>query len=103
MRLPVREFIRRFLTHVPPRDFHRIRHFGLLANCHRKAKLALCRRLLGMPPPQPATDPPPDCRDRFEQLAGESLQQCPACRRGLMLCVETFEPGTQPPLPDDTS
>ena len=103
MRLPAQEFMRRFLTHVLPRDFHRIRHFGLLANCHRKKKLALCRRLLRMPLPQSATDPPPDCRDLFEQLTGESLQQCPACRRGLMVCVEIFGPGAQPPLPEDTS
>ena len=101
MTLPAEEFMRRFLTHVLPRDFHRIRHFGLLANCHRKKKLALCRRLLGMPPP--ATDPPPDYRDLFQQLTGESLDRCPACRRGLMVCVETFEPGAQPPLPEDTS
>ena len=101
MRLPAEEFIRRFLMHVLPRDFHRIRHFGLLANCHRKKKLALCRRLLGLP--APATDPPPDCRDLFQQLTGESLDQCPACRRGLMACVETFEPGAEPPRPEDTS
>ena len=95
MRLPAEEFIRRFLMYVLPRDFHRIRHFGLLANCHYKKKLALCRRLLGMPPP--------DYRDRFERLTGESLEQCPACRRGLMVCVETFEPGAEPPRPEDTS
>ena len=101
MRLPAEEYIRRFLMHVLPCDFHRIRHFGLLANCHRKKKLALCRRLLGMPPP--ATDAPPDYRDHFERLTGESLYQCPACRRGLMVCVETFEPDAEPPLLEDTS
>ena len=101
MTLPAEEFMRRFLTHVLPRDFHRIRHFGLLANCHRKKKLALCRRLLGMPPP--AADPPPAYRDLFQRLTGEALDQCPACRRGHVVCVETFEPGAQPPLPEDTS
>ena len=55
-----------------------------------------------MPPPQPASDLPPDYRDRFEQLTGESLDQCPACRRGLMVCVDTFEPGAEPPRPEDT-
>ena len=103
MSLPAEEFIRRFLQHVLPRDFHRIRHFGLLASRHRTAKLALCRRLLGMPAGEPATEPPPDYRDRFEQLTGESLRQCPACRRGLMLCVETFQPAAPPPVPEDTS
>ena len=67
------------------------------------AKLALCRQLLGMPGAAPATEPPPDYRDRFERLSGEILRQCPACRLGLMLCVETFMPGTQPPVPEDTS
>ena len=45
--------------------------------------------------PQPTTDPPPDYRKRFEQLSGDSLRQCPAGRSGLMLCMETFEPGTR--------
>ena len=45
------EFIRRFLLHVLPSGFHRIRHFGFLANGHRAGKLALCRRLLAAPPP----------------------------------------------------
>ena len=50
-----------------------------------------------MPPAERTTEPPPDNRDRFEQLTGESLRQCPACRHGRMLCVETFEPGAQHP------
>ena len=56
-----------------------------------------------MPPPQPASDPPPDYRDRFEQLTGESLDLCPACRRGLMVCVETILPAAEAPQPEDTS
>ena len=84
MTLTAEEFIRRFLLHVLPPDLHRIRHFGFLASRHRKQKLALCRRLLGMPPPEPATEPPPDYRDRFEELTGSSLRQCSACRCGLL-------------------
>ncbi len=53
MTLPADEFIRRFLQHIVPDGFHRIRHFGFLANRHRAAKLALCRRLLAAPPPEP--------------------------------------------------
>ena len=49
--LSAEEFMRRFLLHVLPRGFHRIRHCGFLGSCHRQRKLALCRRLLGMPPP----------------------------------------------------
>ena len=51
------EFIRRFLIHVLPDGFHRIRYFGFLGNCQRARKLALCRELLGMAPAGPA-DPP---------------------------------------------
>jgi hypothetical protein len=45
------EFIRRFLMHVLPDGFHRIRYFGFLGNCHRARKLERCRELLGMTPP----------------------------------------------------
>ena len=51
MTLDADEFIRRFLLHTLPDGFHRIRHYGFLANGHRAAKLALCRRLLAAPPP----------------------------------------------------
>ena len=46
MRLAAGEFMRRFLLHVLPDGFHRIRHYGLFANGHRADKLALCRKLL---------------------------------------------------------
>src|SRR5450631_205975 len=67
------EFMRRFLIHVLPDGFHRIRYFGFLSNCQRARKLALCRELLGMEPPAPA-DPAADFRDRFEALTGRSLR-----------------------------
>jgi hypothetical protein len=64
MTLEAGEFIRRFLIHTLPPGFQRIRHFGFLANCHRKAKLALCRQLLLSPvlellpkPPKPERPP----------------------------------------------
>src|SRR5687767_7813166 len=50
MRLPAGEFMRRFLLHVLPDGFHRIRHYGLFANSHRAAMLARCRELLDVPP-----------------------------------------------------
>ena len=53
MTLPADEFIRRFLQHTVPDGFHRIRHLGFLANCHRAEKLSLCRELLAVPPPEP--------------------------------------------------
>jgi hypothetical protein len=58
MTLAAQEFIRRFLIHVLPKGFQRIRHYGFLANCCRGRKLALCRQLLRMPPHEP------DCTSR---------------------------------------
>ena len=57
MTLPTDEFIRRFLLHVLPRGFHRIRHYGLLASGGRRDNLARARELLAVPP-TPPTEPP---------------------------------------------
>jgi hypothetical protein len=54
MTLPVEEFLRRFLLHLLPRGFVRIRHFGFLANCRRALSLPLCTHLLGSDQPNPA-------------------------------------------------
>ena len=84
------EFIRRFLIHVLPDGFRRIRYFGFLGNGHRARKLALCRELLRMAPAAPAK-PPADYRDRYQALTGMSLRQCPHCLTGTMVvtgCIE---------------
>ena len=94
------EFIRRFLIHVLPDGFHRIRYYGFLGNCHRARKLERCRELLGMTPPAPA-DPPADYRDRFEALTGRSLRECPHCRTGVMVVIGCIaRPGIGQPVPD---
>jgi hypothetical protein len=80
------EFIRRFLIHVLPDGFHRIRYFGFLGNCQRVRKLTLCRELLGMTPAA-LGDPPADYRDRFEALTGTSLRECPHCHTGIMVVI----------------
>ncbi|MGO8337739.1 transposase, partial [Rhizobium ruizarguesonis] len=61
MTLDAHEFIRRFLLHTVPDGFHRILHYGLLANGHRQLKLDLCRSPLDVPPPveEPDAKPPP--------------------------------------------
>jgi hypothetical protein len=97
MNLAAEEFIRRFLLHVLPDGFQHIRSYGLLANRYREVKLARCRQLLGTP--TPACEEPAeklDYRERFEQLTGQSLRDCPVCGRGHMLCIETFPAGTLP-------
>jgi hypothetical protein len=94
------EFIRRFLIHVLPDGFHRIRYFGFLGNAHRARKLALCRVLLRMAPAAPA-EPPADYRDRYEALTGLSLRQCPHCLTGTMVVVGCIErPRVCQPVPD---
>ena len=91
MTLAADEFIRRFLLHVLPLGFHRIRYYGFLGHRYRYEKLARCQHLLGMTPPEVARDaptPPKDYRDRYEELTGTSLRDCPACHQGRMRVVE---------------
>ena len=108
MTLAAGEFIRRFLLHVLPPGFHRIRYYGLLGNRHRQEKLDQCRRLLDMSlatPTQPDTAAPADYRDRYEALTGQSLHHCPICRRGRMILIEQLPPARvpEPPACLDTS
>jgi len=89
MTLDAHEFIRRFLLHVLPDGFQRIRHYGLLGNRGRQAKLARCRQLLDTPPPPPPVLAPlADPHDRYQALTGRSLHICPACSAGAMRRVE---------------
>ncbi len=105
MTLDAQEFIRRFLLHVLPSGFQRIRHYGLLANCHCEAKLKRCRELLQAPAPEiPATpEEPTDYRDRYERLTGVSLHDCPHCGGGQMICIETLLPGNLARAPPPTA
>jgi hypothetical protein len=83
MTLSADEFIRRFLLHTLPDGFHRIRHYGFLANGCRSAKLALCRALLSVPPPVTGdVDRPSD---------GADFERCPVCG-GAMITVHTLSP-----------
>ncbi len=81
MTLATDEFIRRFLLHVLPRGFHRIRHYGLLAGSARKASLARARELLNVAPP-PEDDTPEEPAD--------FRPPCP-CLGGRMIVIETIE------------
>ncbi len=83
MTLTADEFIRRFLSHSLPAGFQRIRYYGLFANCHRAARLELCRRLLT----SPCHDLLPragDYRDFYLALTGVNLRLCPRCRAPLL-------------------
>jgi hypothetical protein len=82
MALAVDEFLRRFLLHVLPPGFMRIRHFGILANRARRATLAQCRQALGHPP---ADDTPPEpVTVLMHRLTGVDFSRCPLCGEGRM-------------------
>ena len=87
MTLGAHEFIRRFLLHVLPKGFQRIRHYGFLANGHRKAKLALIRRLLDVTPPEPATTDTP--KDEPATATSDTTPPCPCCG-GPMRIIEVL-------------
>jgi hypothetical protein len=90
MRLASSEFIRRFLMHVLPEGFHRIRHYGLLASANRKVNIAKIRNLFGAEPL--AQSEPPDA-DAVPPLT--LREPCPDCG-GAMRIVETFRRGERP-------
>src|SRR5215813_8447716 len=86
MCLDVGEFMRRFLLHVLPSGFHRIRHYGLFANGHRTDKLALCRNLLDLP------SVPTDCKnddDNSPNTPSHEPRPCPCCG-GRMIIIEIW-------------
>ncbi|NCF83630.1 MAG: IS91 family transposase [Proteobacteria bacterium] len=97
MTLDAPEFIRRFLLHSLPDGFHRIRHYGFLANGHRVAKLALVRRLLDQNPPEKIRRGG-DYRQRLRDLMGIDLGRCPCCG-GAMHIIDILPRPRSPPDP----
>ena len=98
MTLPTHEFIRRFLMHVLPKGFHRIRHYGFLANGQRAANLDLARKLLHVPTEPDAPEPKESQPAESEPDYRASHQPCLACG-GIMVVIETFGPGQAPRRP----
>lgn len=88
MTLDACEFIRRFLLHVLPSGFVKIRHYGFLSNRFRREKLALARRLLGVEKSAaPAPEEVPAVNDTTAATA-DAVKTCPACDQGVMVVVE---------------
>ena len=90
MTLTTSEFIRRFLSHVLPKGFHRIRYYGLLAKSSCAENLARARQLLAVPKPQVLTD-----NDGGPTQPSTTAHPCPCCG-GRMIIIEAFAPGCQP-------
>jgi hypothetical protein len=91
------EFIRRFLLHVLPASFRRIRHFGFLANACRATKLVRIRTALDLPEPTPVCEPA-DYRERYAVLTGQRLDLCPCCG-GRMIEIGQTPPAARPSSP----
>jgi hypothetical protein len=90
MTLSGEEFLRRFLLHVLPERFVRIRYFGLFANRHREQKVALCRSLLpGPPAPKLEAE---TWQARLQRLTGIDPLVCTACGQPTMRCIEPLAP-----------
>jgi hypothetical protein len=87
MKLAAGEFMRRFLLHVLPEGFHRIRHYGLFANGHRADKLTLCRKLLDVYSPQNNSD---NGVENDQPTPSFEPPPCPCCG-GRMKTIEAFD------------
>ena len=93
MTLKADEFIRRFLLHVLPHRYVRIRHFGLLANRRRKDNMALCRELIdGCKTGTKEKEKPETWQDQLLRICGIDINICPICKKGTMVMVELLFP-----------
>ncbi|MFQ5684820.1 MAG: IS91 family transposase [Candidatus Binatia bacterium] len=100
-KLPVEEFIRRFLLHVLPRRFMRIRRFGFFAN-HSKKPLSRCRQLLGLNPDPPAITKK-STHQLMLQLTGIDITRCPRCKTGTLVFLARLPACKSDPAPWDSS
>jgi hypothetical protein len=105
MTLEADAFLRRFLLHVVPKRFVRIRHYGFLANAHRREKLAKCRHFLGAPEPsESATSTPEETwEEMLLRVTGTDIAQCPQCHAGRLVVVEEIPRVRQPIHPFRTA
>ena len=101
MTLPVEEFMRRFLLHVLPHGFHRIRHYGLLANAARVDNLARARECLPTDTPPDAPDPGVVSEVSPTDETPTPLPPCPCCG-GCMRIIERFDRDHAPRAPPPT-
>lgn len=95
MRLDASEFIRRFLLHILPDGFMKIRHYGILSNRSRKSKLALCKRLHGIQCTEEVKDNE-SWQDLLTRITGVDPRICPYCGKGKMVLHEVLNPSAEP-------
>ena len=92
MTLSANEFIRRFLLHVLPSRFVKIRHYGIMSTRNRQTKLARCKELLGCSPTPPSPQAKIDWQERLLQLTGWDPGACTSCGQGRMHSVQVLYP-----------
>jgi hypothetical protein len=93
MTIAATEFIRRFLLHILPDAFMRIRYYGLFGNPHRARNLALCRQFLSVHhQPAQQQQPTEDFTSRFHHLTGLEPARCPECKKGSMIRLQSVPP-----------
>lgn len=93
MKLTAVEFIRRFLLHILPTKFVKIRHYGLLSNANRKTKLTRCKELMGVPVKKKNKPAEKETWSEFLlRMTGEDPTLCPACGKGHMTIQQTLQP-----------
>jgi Putative transposase/Transposase zinc-binding domain len=92
--IPGTEFARRFLLHVVPARFVRVRHYGFLANGIKRSRLAQVRLLLGTPvPPEPPRQTPPESwHETYCRIVGNDPLRCPACQVGRLVSIDVIRP-----------
>ena len=93
------EFIRRFLLHILPDRFVKIRHYGLLSNRHRKTKLHQCKQLLGMERREEESTTRVGWQELLQRLTGVDPTRCPYCGKGHMVTQRILEPRWKYVLP----
>jgi len=98
MTVTAEEFLRRFLLHVLPDRFVRIRYYGLLANRHREQALALCRELVSGAPQRPLLTPS-DWRSLLQSLTGINPLRCAVCGEDALHLIEDLVPAQPPRAP----
>ncbi len=100
MILDASEFIRRFLLHILPDGFVKIRHYGILSNQNRKTKLILCKRLLGVDRRDERGEKKTESwQDLLTRVTGHDPRICPYCGKGRMVLKEILTPSALPLAP----
>jgi len=97
--LEIFEFIRRFLLHVLPKNFYKIRYYGILASRNRKRKLAICREILEMIVEEIELDKPEKSFEEwFFELTGKEPGICPVCKKGRLVRKNKLKPEYLAPI-----